>query len=416
MLAQRTLAGGVMTGLLCTLLLWSRDWTSTSPSDHNKDGGWKEAGFAVTPDSALVGSRSNVRGGEWAPVGSRGNVLGWQRLLPVVNRTAAQQLQRELHLYVSNVDGMARQLELTEPLPAPSYERPTEARPLLPEYIIILGVEGVGHHGVVEWLNALALLSGRVPLRNPLFYTERAMNNGQKLGGLTRDLAEVCRAIDRPIVPVIWFSFPSRTWGRNLTHCEADFKVCFDKIAAVTGVYRVADNYRALLSTQASTKFLLLDRAFFASAWSHKDWDSGLEPHARLIALYKQYLSAQAGAIPPPKHHWAHVRYESLCQTGLAQLQVARRIADFLNWQVSDKVLMRSLENAFRPSSKNALAEMSPTEVRSITKLYAKHSPHWAAFRDAATGLDNRDWVAHDGAALQAAVAHNVVMHETKKP
>lgn len=342
--------------------------------------------------------------------------VDWRRLLPAVDLAAERGLQRELRFYVSNVEKIARALAVTEPQPAPKYVRPDEAHALLPEYVMILGLEGVGHHGIVHWLETLAFLTGRVPLRNALYYTESPLSRGNKLDDMTKEFSKVGRAVGRPVVPVVWFSFPCRTWGRNLTRCEADYAACFDKIAAVTGIYRVANNYEALHRTQASVKFILLDRSFAASSWSHKDWDGGLEPHARLMALYKRYLSAQVAALPSPLLDWANVRYESLCQTGTAQLEVARRITNFLNWQVSDHVLRQSLENAFWPSSKDALAEMSDSQVHAIAKLYATHGPHWTAFKDTATRLDKRDWAARDESALQAAIASRASKRDVNRP
>lgn len=356
----------------------------------------------LTEVASAKGPKTDVKGGP----------VAWQDLLPVVDPAAEKGLDRELKFYVSNVEKIARRVGAVRPQPAPKYLRPAE-QPAIPlEYIMVIGVEGVGHHGVYEWLETLAFLSGRVPLRNALYYAEPTLARGRNVSRLNKPFAAAGQALGRPIVPVVWFSFPCRTWGRNLTACEADYDACFRKISAATGIYQVAHNYESLSRSPASVKFLLLDRAFPAATWSHKSWDGGYIPHARLMAIYKRFLSAEAASIPQPRKNWAHLRYESLCQTGPAQLSVARKLAEFLNWPVSNSILQQSLQNAFHPSSKNALAEMSDLDLDAIGELYATHEPHWTAYADRASALDSIDWVANDVQALKTAIAER----KTRKP
>lgn len=173
-----------------------------------------------------------------------------------------------------------------------SYIRPEEASQHGVEYIVVLGVEGVGHHGILELLRTALYLSGRQRLRNGLLQMEDTISKGasDKLKSKTRELSLVSQAIGKPIVPLIWFSYPCRNYSRKLENCEADYDVCFDNLIKKVNIYNPQWMLDNLGLFGASVKFILLDRSFPAAVWSHKVWDGGVAGHGRVISMYKRHL------------------------------------------------------------------------------------------------------------------------------
>lgn len=128
-----------------------------------------------------------------------------------------------------------------------------------------------------------------------------------------------------------------------------------------------------MMSEYADIRLLVLNRGLAAASWSHREWDGGLVQHARVLALFAEYLTRVLGDLDTAIWRW--VAYEDLCAAHESNDPHAlNAMAMFLGLP---EALLRRAFAEFTPSKKDASAEMPRCMLRAIQALELRHGPSW---------------------------------------
>ena len=76
-------------------------------------------------------------------------------------------------------------------------------------------------------------------------------------------------------------------------------------------MYDVGWLAKVLQPISSQIKIVCLDRSFPNLVASHRDWDGGIEMHARVMAVYKQFISQLLVSVFP-SGDWVVLQYEAL--------------------------------------------------------------------------------------------------------
>lgn len=252
--------------------------------------------------------------------------------------------------------------------------------------IYIAGVEGTGHHGFMPLLlyPAVRQYGRRVcawwrSMREVLLKTPPAERKA-KLNKLMT-AAKVGDAEHGPLVIFEWCSYPfgeehRDRWARGIQDTEALKR---EELSGNPGNSVDLREFVELFQDYGDVRVLVLHRGLVSSAWSHKEWDDGLVEHASIIALFNTYITGVVKDLPP--HVWRWVSYEDVCRAHIqGEFNALAPLADFLG--LPKAALERSFKY-FRPSRKDAAAEMPPASLQAIRQFDSEHSKTWfpALFR-----------------------------------
>eukprot|EP00439_Symbiodinium_sp_Y106_P042128 s1508_g5.t1 len=129
--------------------------------------------------------------------------------------------------------------------------------------------------------------------------------------------------------------------------------------------------------------FKYLAAVVFTVSITRQEWDDGLVEHAKVLALFNDYLTKVLRGLEPSMWRW--VAYEDLCEAwGASDFEAADEIADFLG--LPPAPLSRAFRY-FKPSRKDlprkrsglrdAAAEMSPENLRTLRDLDGRKGSSW---------------------------------------
>jgi len=295
-------------------------------------------------------------------------------------------------LLPSLTNGMQQQLEVQQQQPQqqPNSQQfqsgssspsrgPSEKRRRL-QVVYIAGVEGTGHHGFMPLLlyPAVREYGGGVlawwrSLREVLLKCPPSERRA-KLNMLLEAMQTNCQ--DEPRILFEWCSYP---FGEEHRERWADGVADTDALARELRSGNPGNSvdlreFVDIFSEFADVKVLVLHRGLISASWSHKEWDQGLLKHARILALFMEYLTGVLGGLDPDMWRW--VAYEDVCNAHLQgeHAAVAAALSAFLGLPAA--TLQRSFSH-FRPSSKDAAAEMPGETLREIRALEDRHSDRW---------------------------------------
>jgi len=281
--------------------------------------------------------------------------------------------------------------------------------PLIPELrrmscIYVVGVEGTGHHGVEPMLLHGALkkygiartLASWRRLREVFLATPREMRRA----ALARLLEPLAASTASPQVIFEFCSWPYR--GGDNPDQERWCAGCADpgllEQEMATGNPGLSFDLREfveLMGVHAEVRLLCLYRRLAPATWSHASWDRGLVEHARVLAMFNNYITSVLTQLDPIIWRW--VAYEDIvaahagdyhaqsdntstitlsADAGAATSSgsLAASLAHFLN--LPAEALHESLQ-AFAPSTKDAWCDMPGETLTEINALEDKLSPGW---------------------------------------
>ncbi|CAJ1388462.1 unnamed protein product [Effrenium voratum] len=117
-----------------------------------------------------------------------------------------------------------------------------------------------------------------------------------------------------------------------------------------------------------------MHRNLISAAWSHKEWDAGLIEHAKVLALFNDYLTKAFRQLDPSIWRW--IAYEDLCGAWSAGHfeEVGQELGSFLG--LPSSALSRAFRH-FKPSQKDAAKEMSGANLRTLRELERCKGGSW---------------------------------------
>lgn len=259
--------------------------------------------------------------------------------------------------------------------PVPTVEPVNGRYPL--KVIYIAGVEGTGHHGVMPMLLYPAIreyghgvLAWWRSLREVLMKTPPPQRK-QRL----QTILDKMGVFDKPHIIMEWCSYPfgEDVRSRWAEGCADPLGLTREERSGNPGNSVDLKEFVELFQDFADVKVLVLHRSLVSSAWSHKEWDAGLVEHARVLALFSEYLTNVLRGLDPKMWQW--IAYEDLCGAHrLEKFEDVCVIAEFVGLQ--GPALERAFKH-FRPSRKDAAKEMSAANLKAIRHLEDQRSHSW---------------------------------------
>jgi len=247
-----------------------------------------------------------------------------------------------------------------------------------PQVLYIAGVEGTGHHGVMPMLLYPAVRqfgSGTISwwrsLREVLMKTPPSRRKAR-----LHQLLDAMGVFDRPHFIVEWCSWPfgEDVRGRWSEGCDDPNSLQREERSGNPGNSVDLREFVELFQTHGDVKVLVLHRGLASAAWSHKEWDDGLVEHAKVLALFNDYLTRVLRKFDADMWRW--VAYEDLCEAHVQQdFSAIKAIADFLGLQRGAD--LERVFRHFRPSRKDASSEMSPENLRAIRRVEEEKCQTW---------------------------------------
>lgn len=243
--------------------------------------------------------------------------------------------------------------------------------------IYVAGVEGTGHHGLGPMLLYPAVcrygpgtLAWWRSLREVLFKTPPCARRER-----LEKLLQAMGVDDQPHVLVESASYPFGEEGRArwARGCDDPDAVARERASGNPGNSADLLEFCALLAGHGEVRVLALHRGLAAAAWSHKEWDDGLVEHAKILALFCEYLTEALGSLSADSWRW--VAYEDLCDAHRrGDFAAMDPVADFLGL---DREALRRSFRCFRPSTKDAAAEMGAESLAAIRALELERGGSW---------------------------------------
>jgi hypothetical protein len=226
-------------------------------------------------------------------------------------------------------------------------------------FIYVVGVEGVGHHGVTPALSVIAKSCGQLvayeprPLRmarrdaaaraysSILYRWGTGLHEGLPSFGTLKELRGVTVIEDQ--------SFPTDGLHRNGSATE--MKATLD--------YNIEWVYSRARLASANIRFFHLTRDFYRTASSHVEFDSGFQKHALVLKDFQEHIRTEYEAIEASQPGlWRQLHYEWFTEMRNCTA-LASAIIDFAGWDYCDvdfacEVLHKTLRNSTKRSINKA--------------------------------------------------------------
>jgi len=256
-------------------------------------------------------------------------------------------------------------------------EDQVHASPKRLQVTYVAGVEGTGHHGFMPMLLYAAVrafgsgvLAWWRSLREVFLYTPVRQRRAK--------LATLLANMDVAAYPHIIFEWCSWPFGEEFRErwcqgCQDARGLSREERSGNPGNSVDLLEFVDLFSEHGDVRVLVLHRNLVSSSWSHREWDGGLLPHARVLALFNDYLTKVLVSLKSA--NWKWIRYEDVCDAhNNNDFDAIFPLADFL--RLPRDMLRRSFQH-FSPSRKDAAAEMPRASLKVIRALERQKSSEW---------------------------------------
>lgn len=180
---------------------------------------------------------------------------------------------------------------------------------------------------------------------------------------------------DKPHIIFEWCSWPFGEEGRGRWRngCQDEGGVRREEQSGNPGNSVDLREFVELFREHGDVKVLVLHRGLVSAAWSHREWDGGLVPHTRVLALFNDYLTKVLGALSPGSWRW--IQYEDICEAHKrGEFAALAALADFLD--LPHDLLARSFRH-FSPSRKDAACEMPADSLKTIRLIEKQQGADW---------------------------------------
>jgi hypothetical protein len=257
-------------------------------------------------------------------------------------------------LFISQVSGNnAADVDLTsgEDLRQQPLTRRSHIRVKVPvSYTYVVGIEGVGHHGVTPALAVIAKSCGHHIEYQPQFLRHahgRAQSHSYSayIASMVTWGKERTLGADK-IAVLEDQSFPMDNLKRNST----------EEMKKATVKYNVEWLYDQTVKTGASIRFLHLTRDFYRTVASHADFDGGFENHALVLKSFQEHIHSEYEIIEARQPGlWRQIHYEWFTDMRNCTA-LASAIIGFAGWDNCDvdfacELLHKTLRNSTKRST-----------------------------------------------------------------
>ena len=169
-------------------------------------------------------------------------------------------------------------------------------------YVYVVGVEGVGHHGVVPVIS----LIGKA-CHHHVVYEHKILRgyHSSKNSSNFRSIMEASKHAKAPknnVMIIEDASFPSGLNNRFGSHQDIKSTGHYD----LEWIYNEINEIKDI-----KLKFLFLSRDFYRTVASHIQFDENFEKHAQLMHTYTWYIHSEYEKITQKESDlWKQIRYE----------------------------------------------------------------------------------------------------------
>jgi hypothetical protein len=222
------------------------------------------------------------------------------------------------------------------------YEQAQPSRKVPMNFVYVVGVEGVGHHGVTPALSVIAKSCGQLvgyePL--PLRTAHRHANAEQYSTTLARWGLGGHKGA-RGVTIIEDQSFPTDGVLRNSSL----------QAKKGTNEYNIEWLYNRVREANTNVRFFHLTRDFYRTASSHVEFDGGFQRHAVVLKNFLDHIKSEYELIEKRQQGlWRQIHYEWFTEMRNCPALVYA-IIDFVGWNQCDvdfacKVLHRTLRNS----------------------------------------------------------------------
>ncbi len=190
-----------------------------------------------------------------------------------------------------------------------------------PTYLFIVGVEGVGHHGVSPAIASIAQsCQQHVIYEHPALRATLTHMNAIKFSSALGMLANF--VAPKNVLFVEGSSFPT----------DKAFRYAPDDTKRGFGLYNMRWLYDQAKIVNMDIKFLHLTRDFYRTVASHPEFDGTFEKHAEVLHDFLWYIDREYRSIEAQESGlWRQIKYEWFTDMDNCQA-LASAIVDFMGW------------------------------------------------------------------------------------
>ena len=194
-------------------------------------------------------------------------------------------------------------------------------------YLYIVGVEGVGHHGVTPVLASIAKTCNyHVLYENGALRTACNQNAPNRYKSLLNAMKRQRIPNTNKTIIIEDQSFPTDNLGRNTTAAHKK---------NITS-YNLEWIYNHTSAVNVNAKFIHLTRDFYRSVASHPEFDFGFQRHADVLHAFLMHINAEYLAINQlAPNLWTEVDYESFTHMQNCTALVSA-VINFMQWDECD--------------------------------------------------------------------------------
>jgi len=216
------------------------------------------------------------------------------------------------------------------------------------EVIFIIGLEGVGHHGLGPVFSSLLSQARNKAGARHMHRMKKGLNYSEAF----RAYAETCEKEKKGCVTFGGGSFPnSRSPFTSKLKSEMRWQPNNDKhwkYLNSTGHPINIERYYRAGREFCDLKFILLHRNLVDTVWAHRTWDTGVRGHSLVLSMFAQYIDH--GLQKLPETAWKRIDYEDFWSN--QRDDILKDLCKFLDWDVPN-VTSAFIESSFRLSVKS---------------------------------------------------------------
>jgi hypothetical protein len=238
------------------------------------------------------------------------------------------------------------------------YEQAQPSRKVPMNFVYVVGVEGVGHHGVTPALSVIAKSCGQLVGYEPLsLRTAHRHANAEQYSTTLARWGLGGHKGARGVTIIEDQSFPTDGVLRNSSL----------QAKKGTNEYNIEWLYNRVREANTNVRFFHLTRDFYRTASSHVEFDGGFQRHAVVLKNFLDHIKSEYELIEKRQQGlWRQIHYEWFTEMRNCPALVSA-IIDFMGWNQCDvdfacKVLHRTLRN----STKRSINEADYAFARSL--------------------------------------------------
>jgi len=212
------------------------------------------------------------------------------------------------------------------------------------QLVLLVGIEGTGHHGVGPTLNKAAKqagltnmerLSQSTKLKKAVKQTIRGKGY-QGLVDLFRYYSTICQKKKRPCVNVLSVAYTDRGGEREVMQGSQNWLQNTSELrygAGDLGLRIRPDLLELYVSRICAVQTILLHRNLQDSLLAHEHFDGGISNHVKVQFQHAHFLSFSLKNIPPTR--WIRLNFEDFIQDAADVYMTSQYLYSWLGWDTN---------------------------------------------------------------------------------